>query len=507
MGGIRAVPDMDVAQSGIPCLRGLARRAQSGARARTTRPHRGAGSLRSLHLDRDGAAILGSHRSRCGPDRTGALWLFDSVAEGSSGLWSRSPDACLSLMRARSRPDAPGPCRQACGVRPTGRGACLRRAGERARHGRERGLLPGHVLWVARILEPARPPYVRHSEPVARIPRSQFEGGGLRAQLTRRRCLGDRDVGPRRGQRWPTLQASIRRRRIHRRFRDRPRHGCGGFLLGWADGDQAGPPIARGQLREPMPRHRRECVSAASGEACPRPATQGAVSVADRASDRGDLSARNRARQPLFPRDPAPSVRRVRLVRPNEGRSTDRDARAQRRARDLSLRTLGSAMVERHDRVGEQHRVDDTLGRLERMREARIWPNGARYLWTDAFGLVLLVSLHHVTEDARFLEQARWLVAEVERVLGRKRGIRIGEAADRDGQYFHYLAMWLFALGRLGHFEPEYRKRAIALVHEIHRPFMRPGVGVVWKMKEDLSGPYPGSGLGALDAFDGYVAS
>jgi hypothetical protein len=30
----------------------------------------------------------------------------------------------------------------------------------------------------------------------------------------------------------------------------------------------------------------------------------------------------------------------------------------------------------------------------------------------------------------------------VQRVLGRQRGIRIGEEPDRDGQYFHYLAMW-----------------------------------------------------------------
>ena len=27
------------------------------------------------------------------------------------------------------------------------------------------------------------------------------------------------------------------------------------------------------------------------------------------------------------------------------------------------------------------------------MRAERIWPNGPRYLWTDAFGVVLLVSL------------------------------------------------------------------------------------------------------------------
>src|SRR2546422_11771544 len=79
-----------------------------------------------------------------------------------------------------------------------------------------------------------------------------------------------------------------------------------------------------------------------------------------------------------------------------------------------------------------------------------IWPNGRRYLWTDAFGVVLLVSLYRILGDYRYLEEAEWVVAEVDRVLGRRVGIRIGEAADRDGQYFHYLAMWLFALGRLG---------------------------------------------------------
>ncbi len=31
------------------------------------------------------------------------------------------------------------------------------------------------------------------------------------------------------------------------------------------------------------------------------------------------------------------------------------------------------------------------------------------------------------------------------------------------------------------------------------------GTGVIWKMLEDLSGPYPGYGLGAIDAFHGYV--
>ncbi len=143
--------------------------------------------------------------------------------------------------------------------------------------------------------------------------------------------------------------------------------------------------------------------------------------------------------------------------------------------------------------------------RLAWMRERHIWPNGLRYLWTDAFGVVLLVSLWMETRDDRFLREAEWVVSEVDRVLGRRRGVRIGEAPDRDGQYFHYLAMWIFALGRLGAIDPTYREKALALVREIHPAFVIPGAGVIWKMQEDLSGPYPGFGLGALDAFHGFV--
>ena len=39
----------------------------------------------------------------------------------------------------------------------------------------------------------------------------------------------------------------------------------------------------------------------------------------------------------------------------------------------------------------------------------------------------------------------------------------------------------------------------------MHPRFVVPGIGVIWRMREDLSGPYPGFGLGALDAFHGYV--
>jgi hypothetical protein len=146
------------------------------------------------------------------------------------------------------------------------------------------------------------------------------------------------------------------------------------------------------------------------------------------------------------------------------------------------------------------------LRKLDWTRAEGIWPNGRRYLWTDAFGVVLLVSLYRATGDQRWLDEARWVESEVERVLGRPRGIRIGEAEDRDGQYFHYLAMWLFALARLGAVDERYRTRGLELAREIHRPFVIPGRGVIWKMKEDLSAPYPGFGLGALDAFDGYVS-
>jgi hypothetical protein len=152
------------------------------------------------------------------------------------------------------------------------------------------------------------------------------------------------------------------------------------------------------------------------------------------------------------------------------------------------------------------HDVHYVLRKLDWMRAERIWPNGLRYLWTDAFGIVLLVSLHAETGETRWLDEAERLVAEVERVLGRRRGFRIGEAPDRDGQYYHYLAMWLFALARLGDVRPAYRDRGIEIARAVHPPFVIPGRGVIWKMEEDLSAPYPGIGFGAMDAFDGYVA-
>ena len=63
-------------------------------------------------------------------------------------------------------------------------------------------------------------------------------------------------------------------------------------------------------------------------------------------------------------------------------------------------------------------RLSDTryaLDKLAWMRKERIWPNGLRYLWTDAFGLVLLVSLYEALRDERYLDEAEGLVADQSR--------------------------------------------------------------------------------------------
>jgi len=102
-------------------------------------------------------------------------------------------------------------------------------------------------------------------------------------------------------------------------------------------------------------------------------------------------------------------------------------------------------------------------------------------------------------------------VSEVKRVLGRSKGYRIGEEPSRDGQYFHYLTKWIFALHQLSSYHPDVSQRqfhqqeAIKIIKEIHSHFLIRDVGILWKMKEDLSGPYLGYGLGGLDHYDAYI--
>lgn len=145
--------------------------------------------------------------------------------------------------------------------------------------------------------------------------------------------------------------------------------------------------------------------------------------------------------------------------------------------------------------------VESVLDRLRWADAEGIWPTGRRYLWTDGFGVVALCTVAERTGDDRHLDRAEAVVADVDRVLGRPLGYRIGEAPDRYGQYYHYLTIWAFALGVLGHQRPGHRARAVELVRRVHPRFVVPGRGIHWKMFEDLSGPEPGFGLGALDPF------
>ena len=145
---------------------------------------------------------------------------------------------------------------------------------------------------------------------------------------------------------------------------------------------------------------------------------------------------------------------------------------------------------------------------LTTMKVQKIWPNGLRYLWTDSFGLILLLTLYQETQDDQYLQEARWVVKQVNNVLGLPSGaIRIGQAIDRHGVYFHYLSMWWFALSRMSEVTGEaiFREEGIAQVKICHPKFFTK-TGVWWKLKEDLSGPEPGYGKGAMDHYDGYFA-
>lgn len=157
-----------------------------------------------------------------------------------------------------------------------------------------------------------------------------------------------------------------------------------------------------------------------------------------------------------------------------------------------------SAQAESTDRA-----LELVLDRLGWIRDFGIWPHGPRDLWTDALGVICLVSIHHELKEDWILAEAEWVAQEVDRVLGRRRGIRTAERVDGQGQTFRSQALWIFALHRLGDLLPQYRHRALALVREIHAPFVRPGAGIIPRMEEDLSRPFAGSGPGLLEVFMG----
>ncbi|DAZ95548.1 TPA: hypothetical protein N0F65_005864 [Lagenidium giganteum] len=145
-----------------------------------------------------------------------------------------------------------------------------------------------------------------------------------------------------------------------------------------------------------------------------------------------------------------------------------------------------------------------------------------RYLWSDAFGVCNYISLYYAhNEDTTYLDQADALIQDVHKELGRvpststtptAGGLCIGKEDEQDdGQYFHYLTKWMFALNRMSiaRRDPLYNDWAIALGKVAHRHFVVRGLGgrplrMVWKLSVDLQHVLV-SHEGNLDAFDGYV--
>lgn len=198
-----------------------------------------------------------------------------------------------------------------------------------------------------------------------------------------------------------------------------------------------------------------------------------------------------------------------------------------------------------------QQALESVYGTFASIQDPRTWTpppksggHRGRYLWTDAYGVVNLLTMHreytasldaetaaNPAEKNRYLMLAQRLIETVHGVLGCTRdgkarlhgasednplggGLRIGKIDERgpdgDGQYHHYLTVWMFALNRmaLASGDVRYNRQAVALAKAIHPRFFvnresdRPRM--VWKMAMDLSAPLVSS-EGNLDAMDGFV--
>ncbi|GFN10474.1 hypothetical protein AtubIFM56815_001299 [Aspergillus tubingensis] len=161
-----------------------------------------------------------------------------------------------------------------------------------------------------------------------------------------------------------------------------------------------------------------------------------------------------------------------------------------------------------------------------------------RYLWTDAIGVLNFLTLHRIhpnpPSENHYLTLASRLITSVHNTLGRARdpphtplpgaspshplagGLRIGKPSaaghDCDGQYHHYLTLWMFALNRMSvaSGEGKWNKLAVELGRAIHPHFFIKGVDgrrldrMVWKLDTELRRVLVGS-EGNLDPVDGFV--
>ncbi|KAH6953875.1 hypothetical protein BKA56DRAFT_648477 [Ilyonectria sp. MPI-CAGE-AT-0026] len=117
-----------------------------------------------------------------------------------------------------------------------------------------------------------------------------------------------------------------------------------------------------------------------------------------------------------------------------------------------------------------------------------------RYLWTDAFGVCLVLAKRLVQTPLNG-------------------GLRIGKLSasesDGDGQY-HYLTLWMFALNRvsLATDDPKFNYLAVQLAKSIHPRFVFRGpsgdMKMVWKISMDTRSVLVAS-EGHLDAATGFV--
>jgi hypothetical protein len=190
--------------------------------------------------------------------------------------------------------------------------------------------------------------------------------------------------------------------------------------------------------------------------------------------------------------------------------------------------------------------MDSLYGKFANIANPAAWTpppmsggHRGRYLWTDAFGVINLITMHseiskcgtHADDHNPYLILADRLIETVHEVLGRKRdgrsrlpgatdanplggGLRIGKTDDRgsdgDGQYHHYLTVWMFALNRMTRAtgDPKYNRQAVQLAKAIHPKFFIDRAAaeprMIWKMNMDLSEPMVKS-EGNLDPIDGYV--
>jgi len=192
-----------------------------------------------------------------------------------------------------------------------------------------------------------------------------------------------------------------------------------------------------------------------------------------------------------------------------------------------------------------QQAMESLYGKFVNIKDPENWApplrsggHRGRYLWTDAFGVINLLTMHKQftiagggTDDTRYLALARRLIETVHDVLGRTRdnrsrlpgatdanplggGLRIGKTdehgPDGDGQYHHYLTIWMFALNRMAKASGDmnYNRQAVQLARAIHPKFFVDRSArwprMIWKMSMDLSTPLVKS-EGNLDPIDGFV--